>query len=178
VLTRAQKEEQVAELKEKFSRAKSVYVADYRGLDVKSVGALRQRIRSEGNGDFEYRVAKNSVLKLATVDSDMVGIAPHFEGPTAVAFSFGDPVGLAKILSDFAKDHEVFEIKGGIVDGSVVGPDQIAELALLPSLDGVRGKLIGLLQASATQLARLLAEPGAQVARLVDARARQEAGGA
>jgi large subunit ribosomal protein L10 len=60
----------------------------------------------------------------------------------------------------------------------VVGPDQIAELALLPSLDGARGKLIGLLQASATQLARLLAEPGAQVARLVDARARQEAGGA
>jgi large subunit ribosomal protein L10 len=179
VLTRAQKEEQVAELKEKFSQAKSVYVADYRGLLVKEADELRRRVRSEGAGEFEYRVAKNSVLKRASVGSDMEGIASHLEGPTAIALSYGDPIGLAKILSEFSKGHEVFEIKCGIVDGEVVNPSQIAELAKLPSLDALRGTIIGLLSAPATKLVRLLVEPGTQIARLVEARrAQQESSGA
>ncbi len=177
MLTRTQKEEQVAELNEKFSRAKSVYVADYRGVDVAAADQLRQRIRKEGAGDFEYRVAKNAVLRRAVADSDMAGLASHFEGPTAVAISFGDPVGLAKILSDFAKDHEVFELKGGVVDGEIVDTAQIEALAKLPSMDALRGMIIGLVQASATKLVRLIAEPGAQLARLVEARrAQQEEG--
>jgi large subunit ribosomal protein L10 len=177
VLTRTQKEEQVVELNEKFSRAKSVYIADYRGLSVAAADDLRQRIRKEGAGDFEYRVAKNSVLRRAAVDLDVAGLANHFEGPSAIAISFGDPVGLAKILSDFAKDHEVFEIKGGVVDGEVIDTEQIAALAKLPSMDALRGIIIGLLQASATKLVRLIAEPGAQLARLVEARrAQQEEG--
>ncbi len=174
MLTRTQKEEQVAELNEKFSRAKSVYVADYRGLDVAAADDLRQRIRREGAGDFEYRVAKNSVLRRASADLDVAGLANHFEGPTAVAISFSDPVGLAKILSDFAKDHEVFELKGGVVDGEVVDTEQIAALAKLPSMDALRGMIIGLLEASATKLVRLIAEPGAQLARLVEARRAQQ----
>jgi large subunit ribosomal protein L10 len=174
VLTRTQKEEQVAELNEKFSRAKSVYVADYRGLDVAAADTLRQRIRKGGAGDFEYRVAKNAVLRRASADLDVAGLANHFEGPTAVAISFGDPVGLAKILSDFAKDHEVFEIKGGLVDGEVVDAAQIAALAKLPSMDALRGMIIALLQAPATKLVRLIAEPGAQLARLVSARKAQQ----
>ncbi len=93
MLTRTQKEAQVAELNEKFSRAKSVYVADYRGLDVAAADDLRKRIRREGAGDFEYRVAKNAVLRRAVADLDVAGLANHFEGPTAVAISFGDPVG-------------------------------------------------------------------------------------
>ena len=78
MLTRAQKEEQVAELREKFSRATCVYVADYRGVDVQSVNELRRRIRSEGNGEFEYRVAKNRVLRRASGDTDVAGIVDHF----------------------------------------------------------------------------------------------------
>jgi large subunit ribosomal protein L10 len=174
VLTRTQKEEQVSELNEKFSRAKSVYVADYRGLNVAAADNLRQRIRKGGAGDFEYRVAKNSVLRRASADSDVAGLVSHFEGPTAVAISFSDPVGLAKVLSDFAKDHEVFEIKGGVVDGEVIDTAQIAALAMLPSMDALRGMIIGLLQASATKLVRLIAEPGAQLARLVEARRAQQ----
>jgi large subunit ribosomal protein L10 len=174
VLTRTQKEEQVSELNEKFSRAKSVYVADYRGLNVAAADNLRQRIRKGGAGDFEYRVAKNSVLRRASADSDVAGLVSHFEGPTAVAISFSDPVGLAKVLSDFAKDHEVFEIKGGMVDGEVIDTAQIAALAKLPSMDALRGMIIGLLQASATKLVRLIAEPGAQLARLVEARRAQQ----
>ena len=177
MLTRTQKEEQVAELNEKFSRAKSVYVADYRGLDVAAADNLRQRIRKEGAGDFEYRVAKNAVLRRAVADLDVAALANHFEGPSAVAISFSDPVGLAKILSDFAKDHEVFELKGGLVDGEIIDTAQIAELAKLPSMDALRGMIIGLLQASATKLVRLIAEPGTQLARLVEARrAQQEEG--
>ncbi len=174
MLTRTQKEEQVVELNEKFSRAKSVYVADYRGLDVAAADNLRQRIRKEGAGDYEYRVAKNAVLRRAVADLDVAGLANHFEGPSAVAISFSDPVGLAKILSDFAKDHEVFELKGGVVDGEVIDTAQIAELAKLPSMDALRGMIIGLLEASATKLVRLIAEPGAQLARLVEARRAQQ----
>jgi large subunit ribosomal protein L10 len=174
VLTRTQKEEQVSELNEKFSRAKSVYVADYRGLNVAAADNLRQRIRKGGAGDFEYRVAKNSVLRRASADSDVAGLVSHFEGPTAVAISFSDPVGLAKILSDFAKDHEVFELKGGLVDGEVIDTAQIAALAKLPSMDALRGTIIGLLQASATKLVRLVVEPGTQLARLVEARKAQQ----
>lgn len=179
MLSRAQKEEQVAELKEKFGRATSVYVAEYRGLDVQSANDLRGRIRKEGAGEFEYRVAKNAVLRLASADSNVAAIAGHFEGPTAIALSYGDPIALAKVLSDFAKDHEVFSLKGGVVDGESLEPAQIAALAELPSLDTLRATLIGLVQAPATKLVRLIGEPGAQLARLVAARrAQQEEGGA
>ena len=174
MLTRTQKEEQIVELNEKFSRAKSVYVADYRGLNVAAADNLRQRIRKGGAGDFEYRVAKNSVLRRASADLDVAGLVSHFEGPTAVAISFSDPVGLAKVLSDFAKDHEVFELKGGVVDGEVIDTAQIAALAKLPSMDALRGIIIGLLQAPATKLVRLLVEPGTQLARLVEARRAQQ----
>jgi large subunit ribosomal protein L10 len=179
VLTRAQKEEQVAELNEKFSQAKSIYVADYRGLQVQEADELRSRIRTEGAGEFEYRVAKNTILKRASSGSKVEGIVSHFEGPTAIALSYGDPIGLAKILSEFSKSYEAFEIKGGIVDGEIVDPRQIAELSKLPSLDTLRGGIIGLLSAPATKLVRLLVEPSAQLARLVEARRAQiEADGA
>ena len=174
MLTRTQKEEQVAELNEKLSRTKSVYVADYRGLDVAAADKLRQEIRKGGAGDYEYRVAKNAVLRRAVADLDVAGVASHFDGPTAIAISFSDPVGLAKILSDFSKDHEVFELKGGVVDGEVIDTVQIAALAKLPSMDVLRGIIIGLLQAPATKLVRLIAEPGAQLARLVEARRAQQ----
>ena len=174
MLSRTQKEDQVAELKEKFGRAKSVYVVDYRGLDVESANALRRRIHSEGDGEFEYRVAKNAVLKHAAGDSDIASISSHFVGPTSIAISYGDPIGLAKILSEFAKDHEVFEIKAGFVEGAAVDPSQIAALAKLPSLDAIRSQLIGLIGAPATKLVRLLVEPGTQLARLIDTRKTQE----
>jgi large subunit ribosomal protein L10 len=174
VLTRAQKEDQVAEFKEKFGRATCVYVADYRGVDVTSINALRGRIRKEGAGDYEYRVLKNSVLKRASEETVVASLAERFAGPTAIAISYGDPVGLAKILVDFAKDHEIFELKGGVLEGNALEPGEIGTLATLPSLDELRGKLIGLLQAPATKLVRLISEPGGQIARVLAARGRQE----
>ncbi len=177
MLTRARKSEQIAELKEKFGRASCIYVADYRGVDVQAVNALRSRLHREGNGDYEYRVTKNTVLRLASEGSDAAGVVEHFQGPTAIALSYGDPAGLAKILEDFAKDHQQFELKGGLLDGSPIGRGEIATLATLPSLDELRGRIVGLLQAPAGKIARLLTEPGAQLARLVEARAKQEGAG-
>ena len=101
MLTFAQKQEAVAELKDRFSRAKSVFVADYRGLDVQQVNQLRSKLRVEGDGDYEYHVVKNSLLRRAAEGSDVAEIADHFVGPTAIALSYGDPVSLAKTLVDY-----------------------------------------------------------------------------
>ena len=177
MLTRAQKEERVAELKDVFSRAKCVYVVDYRGLGVESLNLLRRRVRQEGAGDYQYRVTKNRLLKLAAEGSDAAGIMEHFEGPTAIAVSYGDPAGLAKILGEFAKDHDDFELKGGLLDGAPISRGEIATLATLPTLDELRGKIVGLLQAPATKIARLLKEPGAQLARVVQAKSQEAEAG-
>lgn len=170
MLTRGQKEEQIRELKTKFSRATSVFVAEYRGLDVHRQDALRRKLRAEGKGSYEYRVTKNTLLRRAAEGSDVAHISAHFKGPTAVAISYGDPVGLAKILVDYAKENEIFKLRGAVLDGRPLGQAEIATLATLPSLDALRGKLVGLLSAPASQLARLLAAPGAQLARVIEAR--------
>ncbi len=173
MLTRAQKEDTVTELRGCFERAKSVFVADYRGLDVPAVNKLRSEIRAKGEGEYEYRVTKNTLLRLAVQGSEAEPLREHFEGPTALAFSYGDPVGLAKILVDFSKDHEVFELRGGLVDGAPLAQAEIATLATLPGLDELRAKLIGLVQAPATKIAGVLQAPAGQLARLAGARKDQ-----
>ena len=170
MLTREQKRDAVAELGDKFGRATSVFVADYRGLSVEEVRELRGKLRSESEGEYEYRVAKNSLLSLASEGHDAEVLKDHFTGPTAVAISYGDPVGLAKMLVSYAKEHEVFEIKGGVLDGKALDQAEVAHLATLPNLLELRGKIVGILQAPAVKLARLLNEPGGQLARLVSAR--------
>lgn len=170
MLTRAQKQQFVDEFKEKLDRATCVYLVDYRGLDVPSANALRARIRSEGQGDYEYRVAKNTLLKRACAETRSAALADQLDGPTAVALSYGDPVGLAKILSEFAKDHGVFELRAGVLEGEPVTSADIGKLATLPTLEELRAKLVGLIQAPAGQLVRLLGEPGAGLARLLEAR--------
>ena len=173
MLTRQQKEEQVAELQDKLERATSVIVADYSGLAVTQIEALRGGLRAAEASEAEFRVAKNSVLRLASEGGPAEGLKEHFTGTTSIAMSFGDPVSLAKTLVDYAKDNEAFEIRSGLLDGKLLEPKEISNLATLPSLDQLRGKIVGLLQAPAGKLVRLLGEPGGQVARIVAA--RQEA---
>lgn len=170
MLTRTQKEEAVSVLNEKFGRATSVVVADYRGLGVKDIEELRSKLREATEGQTEYQVAKNSLLKLAVGGSSSEVLTEHFVGPTAVAISFGDPVSAAKVLVDYAGSHEKFQIKGAMLEGKALDKGEFATLATLPSLLELRGKLAGLLQAPASKLARLLNEPGAQLARLTAAR--------
>ena len=173
MLSRAQKEAQVAELREKFGRATSVIVADYRGTDVQAANQLRRTFKREGAEDFEYRVTKNTLLRRAVASTDLAVLEPSFQGPTAIALAYGDPVKLAKILVDYAKEHEAFELRGGWLEGRTIDGGEIATLATLPSLDELRGQLVGLLQAPATKLVRLLVAPGEQLARLVEARRKK-----
>jgi large subunit ribosomal protein L10 len=170
MLTRKQKEDQVAELRDKFERATGVFVADYSGLAVPQLEALRGGLRQAEASDSEFRVAKNSVLRLASAGGRAEGLTEHFTGTTSIAMSFGDPVQLAKTLVDYANDNEAFEIRSGLLDGQVLAPKEISNLATLPSLDELRGKIVGLLQAPAVKLARLMNEPAAKMARLVAAR--------
>lgn len=168
MLTREYKEQHVAELSEKFGRATSIFVADYKGLSVLDVEKLRATLRE--SDDCEYQVARNTLLRRAAAGNDAGLVEEHFRGPTAVAISYGDPVGLAKVLVDYAEDHDAFEIKGAELDGKALDPGEVAYLATLPNLHELRGKLAGLLQAPATKMARLLNEPGVQLARLMVAR--------
>jgi len=174
-----QKQEAVADFRDRFGRANGVFVADYCGIDVGAVSSLRGSLRTAGEGAYEYHVVKNSILRRAAEGSDAEVLLPHFVGPTAVAFSYADPAGLAKALVGFAKEHEVFELKGGLLDGRAIDTSEIATLATLPGLDELRGKLVGLLQAPAQKIAAVLQAPGAQLARVVEARRAQlETGGA
>ncbi len=179
MLTRQRKQQLVEELREQFGRANGLIVADYRGIDVAAANQLRSELRKAGAGAYAYRVAKNTLLRRAAEGLAVEQAADLFQGPTAVALSFSDPVGLAKVLVEFAKQHEVFEIRGGLVEGKPVGPQEVATLATLPSLEELRARLVGLLQAPAGQIARVLAAPGGQLARLIEARRAQlEEGGA
>jgi len=170
MLTRQEKEEQVNELREKFGRATSVFVADYRGIPVAKLEALRKGLRKASASNSEFRVAKNSVLKRASEGGPIEGLKGHFKGTTSVAISFGDPAALAKTLVEYAKDNEKFQLRSAILDGEVLDEAGISTLATLPTLDELRGKIVGLLQAPASKLARLLNEPGAQIARVVSAK--------
>jgi len=173
VLTQAEKAIQVENLRAEFGGASSVFVAGFSGITVEQIEKLRGKLHEMGTADYTYRVAKNSVLRRASEGSAIEKVADRFRGPTAVAISRAEPVTLAKVLVDFAKEHQGFELKGGVLGEKVLSGEDIATLATLPSLHEMRGKLVGLIQAPATKLARLLKEPAAQLARVLDARSKQ-----
>jgi len=166
MLTRAQKESEVAELRDKFARASSVIVADYRGLSVQEVNELRAAVRK--GDDCEYKVAKNTLLKLAVAGSEIEGVSEHFSGPTAVAFS-EDPVAAAKVAVDFAKSNDKLTIIGGGLGEKELDQTGVEALAKLPSLDELRAKIVGMINTPATRIAGVLQAPGGQLARVVSA---------
>lgn len=176
MLTRTQKETQVEELRQKFGRATSLFVADYRGLNVKQQNALRDRLREQADGEAEYRVTKNTLLRRAVEGTPVSEIAEHFQGPTAVTLSYGDPARIAKALVGYAKEHEAFEVRAAWVEGRTLGREEIATLATLPTLEELRARLLGLITAPATKLVRVLNAPAEQLARVMEARRANLAG--
>jgi large subunit ribosomal protein L10 len=173
VLSRAEKTTQVDTMREDFARATSVFVTEFSGITVQDFESLRGQMHDAGAGDYDYRITKNTVLRLAAEGSDVDQVKDSFSGPTAIAMSYADPVSLAKMLVDFETAHEGFILKAGVLDGKVLSEAEIKTLATLPSMDELRGKLVGLIQAPATKIARLLNEPGGQIARVLSARAQQ-----
>ena len=166
-MDRAGKQRVVQELGEAFSESGMVIVVHYRGLNVAAMTGFRVRLREAG---ASLRVAKNRLVKIALRGTPSESIAPLFEGPTAVAYS-NEPVGVAKAVHSFAREHGKLVILGGAMDGMVLDAAGISRLATLPSLDGLRGQIVGLLSAPATKVVRTIAEPGARVARALGARA-------
>ena len=170
-MERAEKREVVTALHDVFAKTGVVVVAHYAGLTVSAMTKLRSEMRGAGG---QVKVAKNRLVKLALEGTDAKGIADLLKGPTCLAFS-ADPVAAPKIAVKFAKANEKFVILGGAMGSTVLDAKGVSSLADLPSLDELRGKLIGLLQAPASKIARTLNEPGAQLARVFGAYGKKEA---
>jgi large subunit ribosomal protein L10 len=169
-MDRAQKAEQVAKLKQTFSETSVVVVTRNLGLTVKQSTALRNRMREAG---ATYKVTKNTLTLIALEGTTYAPIGDLLTGPTALATS-PDPVSAAKVAVDFAKMTDRFEIVGGAMGDTVLDASGIKALAELPSLDELRAKIIGLIQAPATKIARTINEPGAMLARVIGAYAAKE----
>jgi len=141
---REEKVQIVAEISEKLKGSVSTIVADYRGLTVAEVTELRKKLREAG---IEFKVYKNTLTRRATAEVGLSDLDEFLTGPTAIAFSTNDVVAPAKILSDFAKEHNALEIKAGVIEGKIVSMDQIKSIANLPSREGLLSMLLSVLQA-------------------------------
>jgi large subunit ribosomal protein L10 len=138
------KAEKVNVVAEKFKGSSCTIITDYRGLNVSQVTELRKQLREAG---IEFQVLKNSLARRATASADLSALDEYLTGPTAIAFSKDDIVSPAKILTDFAKKNDKLSVKAGVVEGKVVGYDQIKALADLPSREGMLSMLLSVLQA-------------------------------
>ena len=165
-MNRSEKKEFVQKLKDEIDSSSSVIVAHYSGLTVDESEQLRAEMRSNG---AKFKVTKNRLTKLALEQTQFKDIAELFTGPTAIAFS-DDPVAPAKVAVSFEKKLEKFKIIGGGYDGEKIDLEMINFLATLPSIDELRGKIIGLISAPAQQIALIVKEPASQMARLVSAK--------
>ncbi|WP_270182779.1 50S ribosomal protein L10 [Alkalihalobacillus sp. CinArs1] len=145
-----QKKKLVTEIADKLRDSQSTIFVDYRGLDVSEVTELRKQLR---DADVEFRVYKNTMTRRAAEELELTDLNEHLVGPTAVAFSNQDVVAPAKILNNFAKDHQALEIKTGVIEGSVVSYEKIKELADLPNRDGLLSMLLSVLQAPMRNMA-------------------------
>lgn len=138
------KQEAVEAVTAKLRESATTVVADYRGLNVAQVTELRKQLREAG---VELQVLKNTLLRRATAAAELSELDEVLTGPTAIAFSVDDAVAPAKILNDFAKKNEALKLKGGVVEGRVVGAEEIKALAELPSREGLLSMLLSVLQA-------------------------------
>ena len=147
------KSEKVDDLSRKLSDAKSIYLADFTGLDVSSATELRRSLRQ---ADVNYEVIKNRLAKLAVAKVGLEQLGEYLTGPTAMAFSHGDPVEPAKILQKFIDGGGKLAIKSGLLYGELLSPDQVKQIASLPSRDELLAKLLGSVQSPLTGFAGVL----------------------
>ena len=148
--------EKVKELSELISKAKAIYFTEYHGLSVTEVTKLR---REFFKAKVEYRVAKNTLIKLAAKDSEIVGIDQYLTGSTALAISYDEPVSPAKIIKEFNKDGDLPNVKGILFDGEVIAGEQFNRIADLPSKEESLSKLVAMLQSPIQKFASTLSSP-------------------
>lgn len=152
-MNRNDKAGKVKVLNETFTEAKFAVVTDYRGLKVTEFEKLRKELRQN---DAFIQVAKNTLLKLAVQGTEYEELKESFTGTTAIAFSFEEPVGTAKVLVDFAKEFDTLQIRSALMDGKVLTVDDVSALAKLPTRNQLLGQLCGVLVAVPTKLVRAL----------------------
>lgn len=169
-LSRARKTETIQQVKDAIEGAELVVLTHNKGLTVAEVSDLRKKARSAG---AEYKVAKNTLTKLAIKGSPFAGLDSLLTGPTALTAS-KDPVAAAKVVVEFANKNENIVVIGGVLQGQVLTVAAINNLATLPSLDALRSKLIGLIQAPATKIASVVQAPAGQLARVIGAYANKK----
>lgn len=166
-MDRAAKSELVSTLADVFNNANAIVVAHYSGMTVSQMTDYRARVKAAGG---KVKVAKNRLAKIALQDTQAAGISDLFNGPTCIAYS-DDPVAAAKTAVEYAKENESLVILGGAMGSTVLDVNGVKALAALPSLDELRAKLVGLLNAPATKIVRTVKEPSAKLARVLKAKA-------
>ena len=171
-MNRTEKQTLIDGLHEEFGSSPHAILVDFRGLSVPAVTEFRRKVRQSGS---RYRVVKNSLALRALKDTPLEPLAGKFENTTGVAYSKTDPVALAKVLIDFAKDHPQLKVKAGVVSGSqMLDAEGVKALSAMPSLPELRSRLLGLLNAPASKLVRLLNAPASKLVRVMAAKQEKE----
>jgi large subunit ribosomal protein L10 len=173
-MNRSEKQELIDELREEFKASPHAVLVDFTGLDVPAVTEFRRKVKASGS---RYRVVKNSLALRAAKGTPLEAIGDRLVGTTGIAYTGQDPVALAKVLVDFAKEHPALALKVGVVSGNeVLDAAGVKNLSTMPGLPEMRSRLLGLLQAPASQLVRLLATPATQLAQVMKAHQEKEEG--
>jgi len=164
-MDRSEKEQLVSSLRQGLTESALVIVAHQTGLTVAEVSDLRRKMRDAG---AQYKVAKNTLARLAVAGTPNEGVTSLLSGPTALAYS-KDPVAAAKVSIKFANDNEKFKVIGGVLDGKILTSKEIDTLSKLPSLDELRAKILAIISTPATRVAGILQAPAGQLARVFSA---------
>lgn len=163
-MKRDEKGEVVEDLKNTFQESAGLILVDFRGIDVPDITELRQRVRESGS---DYRVVKNTLAIRAAEETPVAELKAFFKGPTAIAYTTEDTVGLARVLKDFARENAGMSFKAGMIDGRTISVEQVNDLAEMPSREELLSKLVFLLNASLTRFATALQSPLRNLASLL-----------
>lgn len=153
-MNREKKAQKVKDLNERLDRVELLVLSDFTGLNVSEMTELRTRLRQ---AEAEYEVAKNTLIRLAARKTQAEKLAEHFSGPNGLTMAYEDIVKTAKVLSEFAKDHQQLTLKAGLLKGQVIGPEEIKRLAVLPGREVLLAQLLGALETVPTNLVVVLA---------------------
>jgi large subunit ribosomal protein L10 len=171
-ITKERKLELIKQYREWMERSRALIVTEYTGLSMSQIDELRQKLRESGG---EFHIIKNTLGEIAVKEAGMPVPEHYFEGSTAISFAFDDAPSVAKTMTEFARKSDFVKIKGGYLGTVPMTTEQIKALADLPPLPVMRAQLLGTLLAPASQLVRILAEPGRQVAAVIKAYADRDA---
>lgn len=169
----AQKAAQIEDLADRLSRSQLTIIADYRGLSVDALHGFRARLRPL---DAEFKVAKNTLTRIAAEQAGIDGLEPQLEGPTAILFAYGDVVAPAKAISEFARSSRILQVRAGVMNNQVLSAADVEAISSLPPREELLGKLVGLLASPMTRTAAVLSGPARSLVYLANARVEQLGG--